>query len=115
MAYSVLGGAEGDFQRIAHGPVVERIASAHGTAGANVALSWVAQQHLPLVVLSGSAAHLGEDLQLFRQPTWGSLSDPEFVELSALREPAGRPSHWGDCEDSTITEPLPDVPSRSML
>ena len=103
MAYSVLGGAEGDFKRIAHGPVVERIASAHATAGANVALSWVAQQQMPLVVLSDSAAHLREDLHLFRQPAWAPLTDTEMAELSALQEPGGRPSHWGDCADTAIT------------
>ena len=43
MAYSVLGGVEGDFGRITNEPTVASIGQSHHTHGANVALSWVAQ------------------------------------------------------------------------
>ena len=102
MAYSVLGGAEGDFERIARSPIVQRVAVAHSTGGANVALSWVAQQGLPLVILSSSSEHLREDVSIFSTPRWGALSRAEMEALSSLREPRGRPSHWGDCEDVAV-------------
>ena len=102
MAYSVLGGVEGDFGRITGSPVVGRIAKAHRTGGANVALSWVAQLNLPLIVLSGNKDHLRDDLELFRSPPWGKLTAAEMEELSELRSPPGRPSHWGDCKDSAV-------------
>jgi len=102
MAYSVLGGVEGDFGRITSQPTVQRIAAAHRTGGANVALSWVAQLGVPLIVLSTSAAHLRDDLSLFGTPPWGRLSEGEMRELSSLRNPPGRPSHWGDCVDTRL-------------
>jgi diketogulonate reductase-like aldo/keto reductase len=106
MAYSVLGGVEGDFGRITGSPVVRRVAKAHETGGANVALSWVAQLGQPLIVLSGNAAHLRDDLQLFHAPPWGKLSIAEMATLSALRSPPGRPSHWGDCRDTLLESML---------
>ena len=93
MAYSMLGGVDGDFGRIVHAPLVERVAHAHGTHGANVALSWVAQMGMPFVVLSGNGAHLRDDLTLFEAPPWGLLSAAEMAELAALSSPPGRPSH----------------------
>lgn len=102
MAYSVLGGVEGDFGRITAQPLVQRIARAHGTGGANVALSWVAQLDVPLIVLSSSRAHLKDDLSIFGNPPWGRLSADEMRQLSHLREPPGRPSHWGDCADTSL-------------
>ena len=104
MAYSVLGGVEGDFGKITSAPTVRRIAEAHRSSAANIALSWVAQLGMPLVVLSGNADHLKEDLRLFKGPPWGSLSPDEMAELSTLRAPPGRPSHWGDCVDSELHE-----------
>ena len=104
MAYSVLGGAEGDYGTIAAQPAVRRVAAAHQTTAANVAMQWVSQGlGMPLVVISSSAVHLAENLQLF-SPPWGALSTSEVDELSAVRSPAGRPSHWGDCRDSTLAE-----------
>ena len=102
MAYSVLGGVEGDFARITSASRVQEVASAHRTGGANIALSWVAQLGMPLVVLSGSPGHLRDDLRLFDVPPWGKLSASEMETLSRLREPAGRPSHWGDCADDVL-------------
>ena len=102
MAYSVLGGVEGDFARIVGASAVRRVAEAHRTSGASVALSWVAQLGMPFVVLSSSAAHLRDDLRVFERPPWGALSAAEMEELSALREPPGWPSHWGDCRDRAI-------------
>merc|ERR1712224_427550 len=81
MAYSVLGGIEGDLGKIVKAPLVRSVASAHGTGGANVALSWVAQQGVPFIVLSGSAPHLRDDLRLFDHPPWGRLSDSEMSAL----------------------------------
>ena len=103
MGYSVLGGVEGDFARIVGQPLVQRVASAHGTHGANVALSWVAQLNMPFVVLSGNPSHLADDLRLFGTPPWGRLSPAEMEQLSALSAPRGRPSHWGDCRDTPLT------------
>ena len=103
MGYSVLGGVEGDFQRITTEPTVKRIATAHGTHGANVALSWVAQLGMPFVVLSGNPEHLKEDLSIFERPRWGKLSQSEMAELTRLRQPKGRPSHWGDCRDAVLS------------
>lgn len=102
MGYSVLGGVEGDFGKIVGQRLVQRIATAHNTHGANIALSWVAQLGMPFVVLSGNAAHLKEDLRLFGTPPWGRLSAEEMAQLSALRVPRGRPSHWGDCRDEPL-------------
>lgn len=103
MAYSVLGGVEGDFGRITSHPLVQRIATAHHTGGANVALSWVAQLGVPLIVLSSNLAHLKDDLSLFSTPPWGRLTDAEMAQLSALKQPPGRPSHWGDCADVVMS------------
>ena len=89
MAYSVLGGVEGDFGRITSHPLVQRIATAHHTGGANVALSWVAQLGVPLIVLSSNLAHLKDDLSLFSTPPWGRLTDAEMAQLSALKQPPG--------------------------
>ena len=102
MGYSVLGGVEGDFGRIVSQPLVQRIAQAHSTQPANVALSWVAQLGMPFVVLSGNVAHLKDDLRLFDAPSWGKLSPSEMEALSALDAPPGRPSHWGDCRDAPL-------------
>ena len=47
--------------------------------------------------------HLRANLRAFAdQPPWGRLSESEMAQLSALREPAGRPSHWGECEDRSL-------------
>jgi diketogulonate reductase-like aldo/keto reductase len=102
MGYSVLGGVEGDFGKIVGAPLVRRIASAHGTHGANVALSWVAQLGMPFVVLSSNPDHLRDDLGVFARPPWGLLSAEEMAQLSALDAPSGRPSHWGDCRDAPL-------------
>ena len=62
-----------------------------------VALHWVAQQDVPVVVLSASASHLASNRDTV-SGTW-ALSPSEMWELSNLTKPAGRPSHWGQCED----------------
>ena len=103
MGYSVLGGVEGDFAKIVGQPLVQRIATAHRTHGANVALSWAAQIGLAFVVLSGNPAHLADDLRLFDTPPWGRLTEEEMASLSELRVPRGRPSHWGDCRDAPLS------------
>ena len=112
MAYSVLGGAEQDFERVTSARAVEEIARAHRTHGANVAMSWVAQQGVALVVISASAAHMRDDLRILGEPPWGRLQQAEMATLSALRAPAGRPSHWGDCEDEQID--IPERPSPEL-
>ena len=113
MAYSVLGGANQDFEKIANAPAVVQIAKAHGTHGANVALSWVAQLGYPLVVISSNGEHLADDLHAFDEPPWGRLTKEEMATLSALREPHGRPSYWGDCDDERVVAERPSVELRS--
>ena len=100
-AYSVLGGAEGDYDKLSSLPVVRRIAAAHGVSAAAVALRWVQQLAMPMVVLSNSRSHLASNLQLFNTSGW-SLTDSQMAELSALTQPAGRPSFWGDCTDRNL-------------
>ena len=97
MPYSVMGGVEGEFGAINALPEVRAIASSRGIGTAGVALQWIVQQRLPFTVLSNKASHLAANLQLFNQ-SW-SLTQDEMAQLSALRKPPGRPSHWGDCED----------------
>lgn len=110
MAYSTLGGAELDFEKVTTAPAVLRVAKAHGgTHGANVALSWVAQLGLPLVVTSSSARHLEDDAHAFDDPPWRRLSKEEMASLSALREPQGNPSYWGDCTDERLAVERPIV------
>ena len=97
-AYSVLGGASSQFEAITKSPTVRRIAEKHGTSTAEVAIQWVAMQDLPVVVLSGSSKHLASNIDAVVGSSW-RLSAAEMGELSSLSEPAGRPSHWGLCDD----------------
>ena len=106
MAYSVLGGAEQDFAKITSAPAVARVAAAHGTHAASVAVSWAAQQGTPLVLISAKPGHLRDNLRAVAgEPPWGRLSAREMEELSALREPGGRPSFWADCDDAPVPPP----------
>ncbi len=102
-AYSVLGGVEGDLQNIVAQPAVARIAAAHGTSAAAVAMRWVAQRRLPFVTHSSSVAHLRDNLRLFDDATWApsgrALSDAEVRALDSVGAPAGSPSHWGECTE----------------
>lgn len=100
MAYSVLGGAEQDFGQIVTAPAVAAAARAHSTHAANIALSWVAQQEMPLVIISSKPSHMKENLNVFTRPRWGKLSAAEMQALSELKKPAGRPAYWGDCRDA---------------
>lgn len=109
MAYSVLGGAEQDFSRITASPAVARVAAAHGGHAAGVAISWVAQQRLPMVLISAKPAHQRDNLRVYANPPWGRLTTSEMDALSAEREPAGRLSHWGDCDDALIREPASEL------
>ena len=110
MAYSVLGGAEQEFERITASPAVARIAAAHGNRAAGVAISWVAQQRIPMVLISANAAHQRDNLKaIYGDPPWGRLSAREMAVLSDAREPAGRPSHWGDCDDERVKEPASEL------
>lgn len=112
MAYSVLGGAEQDFERITSSPAVVSAASAHRTHPANIAVSWVAQRRTPFVVISSKASHLRDNLHAVAGssgaqgggagPPWGRLSAAEMKALTRASEPAGRPSHWADCRDERI-------------
>ena len=103
MAYSVLGGAELDFDRIVRSPTVVSVAAAHGTQPADVAVAWVVQQRIPLVVTSAKPAHLRANIRAFAdEPPSGLLTASEMKALSSLQEPAGRPSHWGSCTDASV-------------
>jgi len=102
MAYSVLGGADGAFRKIASQPAVIQVARAHGVSAAEVVIRWVGQQGIPFVVLSNTHRHLASNLGLagpMEKARW-SLTTDEVAQLSALRSPAGRPSYWGECDDS---------------
>lgn len=105
MAYSALGGAEQSFHGITHAAPVVVVAREHHTHPANVALSWVAQQGMPLVVISADPQHLRQNMALFSTPPWGRLSQQQMRVLSELREPGGRPSYWGACEDEQLSHP----------
>jgi len=95
--YSVLGGASRHYEAITRAPAVVAIAARHGKSPQEVALQWVAQQDLPVVVLSSSAAHLGSNRDTV-SGVW-RLSAEEMEALSALDQPTGKPSHWGLCDD----------------
>ena len=99
MAYSVLGGAEQQFDSIMH--AVASVALAHGNQAAGVAMSWVAQQQMPMVLITARAAHMRQNLRVYdADPPWGRLSVREMDALSAVRDPTSRPSYWGDCDDA---------------
>jgi diketogulonate reductase-like aldo/keto reductase len=111
MAYSVLGGVSGDYGKILSSAAVRRAASQHSTSPANIALGWIARLGLPFIVTSNSSARLASNQRLF-EPSWGTLSDTEMMQLSQLTRPPGRPSHWGDCEDAGAPE-LPAHTTRT--
>ena len=62
-AYSPLGGLSGI--DVLHDPVVERIAAAHNTSTAQVALRWVVQQGVVAVTASDKASYDVSDLNIF--------------------------------------------------
>ena len=106
VAYSALGGVEGDLRRILASGAVRAAAERHTTTAPTVALAWLAQLHVPMVVLSSSAAHLRRNLRLYdAAPPWGRLRDDEMAALSAESVPGGRPAHWGDCADARLDAP----------
>jgi hypothetical protein len=63
-----------------------------------VAIMWVAQQRLPMVLLSASQQHLEQNLRVNNATAWRLTADA-IERLSALEAPPGRPSHWGNCVD----------------
>ena len=92
--------AEQDFQRITTAPAVAKVARAHGQHAAGVAISWVAQSRLPMVLISSKRAHMRDNVRAYGEPPWGRLSEREMAVLSAARQPSGRPAYWGDCDDN---------------
>ena len=105
MAYSVLGGVEGDLAQITSHSTLRTIAARHGTSAAEVALRWVAQLGMPFIILSRSEAHLKANLRIFDPASTELLTAADMETISALREPAGRPSHWGSCRDESAKIP----------
>ena len=114
-AYSILGGAEGSFAALAAHPQIVEIATHHGTSAAAVAIRWIAQQRLACVLLASSTHHLASNLHMFgpKESSPFTLNASEMVTLSALRQPSGRPSHWGACKDSTPPPLLPTACSNT--
>ena len=110
MAYSVLGGADGTTKALLTAPSVKRVAAARGISSAEVAILWVVQQQLPLVLLSNTVHHLASNLRLVANPP-ARLSTDDMAALSMLTKPRGRPSHWGDCVDTPAPQqhPLTDL------
>ena len=91
--------AEQVFEQIITAPAVAQVARTHGQR-AGVALSWVAQSRIPMVLISAKRAHMRENLQVYSEPPWGRLSKREMAVLDAARQPQGRPAFWGDCDDN---------------
>ena len=106
MAYSVLGGADRKSRALRSLKEVSQIAEYHAISAAEIAMLWVIQQEIPLVVLSNTVRHLASNLRLVTAPAV-SLSVKEMGRLSALRKPAGRPSYWGDCVDTAAPRAHP--------
>ena len=92
--------AEQDFAKITTAPAVAQVARAHGQQAAGVAISWVAQSRIPMVLISAKRAHMRDNLRVYSEPSWGRLSEQEMALLSAARQPPGRPAYWGDCDDN---------------
>ena len=115
VAYSALGGADRSTSALLSQRLVREAAAAHGVSEAEVAIKWVVQQRIPLIVLSSSKEHLANNLQMYDHSGDGSwvLSEGEMAGLSALTTPAGRPSQWGACEDSAA--PAAGSSSQAVL
>lgn len=56
---------------------------------------------MPFIILSRSEAHLKANLRIFEPASTELLTAADMETISALREPAGRPSHWGSCRDES--------------
>jgi len=106
VAYSVLGGITGDLAKITGGEDVKRLARIHNVSGAEVAMKWVAQLHIPMIVLASSELHAEKNLFLFESSKW-HLSSQDVQVLSKLDYPPGVPSLWGDCVDQQAPTTVP--------
>merc|ERR1712113_5297 len=88
-SWGPLGGAHHWFHRsVFTEPAVTAIAQKHKVSNAQVALRWVLQRGLTLVVLSGDASHQRNDADIFAF----SLAADEMQSLDNLRhQPYGSP------------------------
>lgn len=116
-AYSVLGGINGDLEAILVDPGVARIATAHGTSAAAVAMRWVAQRRVPFITHSSSVDHLRANRRLFDDARWApsgrQLSADEVRQLDGVSAPSGSPSHWGICMEDGLARAPALAPARS--
>ena len=83
-------------RRILESGAVRAAAERHTTTAPTVALAWLAQLHVPMVVLSSSAAHLRRNLRLYdAAPPWGRLRDDEMAALSGGERAGGEAGALG--------------------
>ena len=84
-AYSPLGTGSSE---LLHGNVTTAIGKRHGKSSVQVALKWIQQKDVAVVVKSGNPAHLASDIELF---DW-DLDAGDIATLDAKTTPSGKPS-----------------------
>lgn len=112
-AVSVLGGFKRISGSVLGQPLLQQLAAVHRVDGALVAYQWARQLELPIVFGSMSVDHVRANAEALGSrlatpsAVW-RLSDGEMAALSALVEPRGEPSGWGNCTDDRrlVTPPL---------
>jgi len=98
-AYSPLGGRSGIFDpTVLHANITNRIGAAHNKSAADVALKWLTDNRIPVVVQSMNPVHLAADIDLW---SWSFTMD-EKRELDTWRSKSPiAPSFV--CKDWNIT------------
>merc|ERR1712129_527808 len=103
-AYSPLGGRDGwSDPSVLHAKILNRIGAAHNKSAADVALKWLTDHQIPLLVQSMNPAHLAADIDLW---SW-NFTKEEKAELDTYRDnstfgPSFVCKDWNITEDVTI-------------
>ena len=84
-AYSPLGTGSSELLK---GNTTTAIGKVHNKSSVQVALKWIVQNSVNVVVKSGNPVHLADDIDLF---SW-SLADDEMKTLNSKTTPSGKPS-----------------------